>query len=225
MVIESLDKSNKVLLVYIDGLSYELYEKAVKTGNIPYMASLNKGIKALTVYPPITDVAFASMVTGKTPKYTGIHNREKKPLSVDTIFDIANQQGKKSKVIEGNIRILTSQVETILNIDLNNNGTIDDEIYDSAMKELQAPPDFLIVHFHSYDDIAHVYGPNSKEAQAQLQLLDSYIEDMLNTFTGDVIITSDHGMHDEGDGGNHGMFISLDMLIPIILQRCEAGDL
>lgn len=218
MVLESLNMNNKILIIYIDGLGYELYEKAIKLDNIPYMASLNIGTKALTVYPPITDVAFASMVTGETPKYTGIHSREKNALLVPTIFDIASQNGKNSKIIEGNIKILTSDAPTILNIDENKNGTIDDEIYKSAMEEIQNPPHIFLVHFHSYDDMGHKYGPSSQEALAQLTVLDSYIEDIVNSFTGDVIITSDHGMHNEKDGGSHGAFSSLDMFIPIILK-------
>lgn len=215
-VLESINKGNKVLIIYIDGLGYELYKDALNTGTIPYMASLNVGSKALTVYPPITDVTFASMVTGNTPKYTGIHNREKKPLLVPTIFDIASQKGKSSKVIEGNIKIITDEVQTILNIDENKNGTIDDEIYKCAMTEIQNPPHILLVHFHSYDDFGHKYGPSSQEVLAQLSILDSYIENILKDYAGDVIITSDHGMHNVEDGGEHGDFLSSDMFIPIV---------
>lgn len=85
MVMEAVDNNDKVLILYIDGLGYELYEKAANGGYIPYLASLGKASKALTVYPPITDVTFASMVTGETPKHTGIHSREKKPVLADTM--------------------------------------------------------------------------------------------------------------------------------------------
>lgn len=219
MVLEALDKDNDVLLIYIDGLGYEVYENAMKLGIIPHMASLSKGIEALTVYPPITDVTFASMITGETPKYTGIHNRDKKPLLVPTIFDIANEMGKTSKVIEGNIKIITDEVETILNIDENNNGTIDDEIYRVAMEEIKKPPNILLVHFHSVDDMGHLYGHKSQKTLDQLSLLDLYIFDLLEHFTGEVIITSDHGMHDDVNGGSHGAFDKLDMFIPIIRKN------
>jgi len=225
-VLESIDKDNKVLIIYIDGLGYELYKEAIDSGNIPYMASQNMGAKALTVYPSITDVTFAAMVTGNTPKYTGIHSREKKPLLVPTIFDIASQKGKSSKVIEGNIKIITDEVQTILNIDDNNNGIIDDEIYKCAMNAIPYPPDILLVHFHSYDDFGHKYGPDSKEALEQLGVLDSYIENIVKDYTGDIIITSDHGMHsaDHGmhsayHGGEHGTFSPSDIFIPIICKK------
>ncbi|MFA7573688.1 MAG: alkaline phosphatase family protein [Lutispora sp.] len=215
----SMGDNKNVLIMYIDGLGYEIYEKALKTGIIPYISSLGTAKKALTVYPPITDVTFASMVTGTTPKYTGIHNRDKKPMPVHTMFDIATQKGKSSKVIEGNIKILTDKVDTILNIDENKNGTIDDEIYEKAMEEIQNPPHILLVHFHSYDDFGHKYGPSSQEALEQLKVLDSYIEDIMKDYQGDVIITSDHGMHDEADGGSHGIFSSSDLFIPMITKN------
>lgn len=215
MALKSLDNDNKVLIIYIDGLGYDLYKKAIDLGIIPCLESTGIAEKALTVYPTITDVTFAAMVTGTTPKYTGIHNREKKPLEIPTIFDKAAEMGKTSKVIEGNIKIIIDEVETILNIDENNNGTIDDEIYNKALEELKNPPDVLLVHFHSYDDFGHKYGPNSDEALAQLSILDSYIKNMLHNYDGDVIITSDHGMHDEGGGGAHGSFSESDLFIPI----------
>lgn len=216
MVLELVDKDRKVLLIYIDGMGYGIYEKAANAGCLPYIAALGRGMKAMTVYPSITDVTFASMVTGETPKYTGIHNRDKKSMPVETIFDIVSKKGKSSKVIEGDIKILTDEVETVLNIDENKNGTIDDEIYACAMKELQNPPDVLLVHFHSFDDMGHEYGPDSEEAIAQLSVLDSFVENMAAGYTGEVIITADHGMHEYEGGGSHGAFLYSDMFIPII---------
>lgn len=219
MVLKSLESNDSILIIYIDGLGYELYEESINLGYLPYISTLEKGAKALTVYPSITDVTFTSMVTGETPKYTGIHSRDKKKLEVDTIFDIASQQGKSSKIIEGNMRIVIDEVETVLNIDENKNDTIDDEIYETAMIELENPTDVLLVHFHSYDDFGHKYGPDSTQALKQLKVLDSYVENMVSKFSGKVIITSDHGMHNVGNGGEHGTFLSLDMFIPIIVKK------
>ena len=218
-ILLSISEGRKVLLIYIDGLGYSLYEKALDEGIIPFISAFDKGEKAITVYPPITDVTFASMVTGETPKYTGIHNRDKKLLMVESVFGIAKRFGKGSKVIEGDIRILTCDVDTVLNIDENKDGFIDDEIYRSALNELKNPTDIFLVHFHSYDDLAHLYGPASMEALDQLSVLDGYTEDIVMNFDGDIIITADHGMHDDGDGGSHGNFCAEDLFIPIITER------
>lgn len=215
-VLKHISKGEDTLVIYLDGLGYEDYEKALAAGSLPFISSQGTGVQALTVYPSITDVTFASMVTGKTPRYTGIHDREKKPLKVQTIFDAAALAGKTSKLIEGNMRIIIDEVDTVLNIDENKNGTIDDEIFNCAMKELVNPPGLLLVHFHSFDDFGHEYGPESKEAMAQLAVLDSYLESMLKGYDGHVIITADHGMHADNSGGSHGSFSASDMFIPII---------
>lgn len=215
-VLDSLDMNKNVLVIYIDGLGYESYRKAYDSGSIPYISLLGSGTMASTVYPSITDVTFASMVTGRTPKYTGIHSREKKPLPVPTIFDAAADMGKRALIIEGNIRIVIDEVETVLNIDEDKNGIIDDEIYDRTLREIKDPPGLLLVHFHSYDDIAHKFGPDSEEARKQLEVLDTYIQDILKEYDGDVIITADHGMHGTESGGKHGTFSAEDMFVPII---------
>ncbi len=218
MALKSLEQNRDVLIIYIDGLGFELYEKAIELGIIPYISSLEKGDVALTAFPPITDVTFASMVTGVTPKYTGIHNRDKKIMPVPTIFEMAERMGKNALLIEGDMRILIGEFETILNIDENNDGFIDDEIYNRALKELESPPNLLLVHFHSYDDLAHSYGPASKEALDQLSVLDGYTRDIAKKYRGDIIITADHGMYNEDNGGSHGIFCSEDLLIPIIVE-------
>lgn len=215
-VLDSLKRGNNVLVIYIDGFGYELYRKASDHGSIPYLSSLGSAIKANTVYPSITDVAFASMVTGRTPKYTGIHNREKKQLPVPTIFDAVAESGKRALLIEGNTRIIIDEVETVLNIDEDKNGTIDDEIYERTLKELEDPPKLLMVHFHSFDDAGHKYGPDSVESMQQLKILDTYVKDILEEYPGDVIITADHGMHGTESDGMHGTFTPEDMFIPII---------
>lgn len=218
--LESLNDDKKVLIVYIDGLGYDLYEKAIEKGFVPHISSMGTAVKALTVYPTITDVTFASMVTGTTPVHTGIMSREKKLLKIPTIFDKAAEMGKTSKVIEGNMQIIIDEVETILNIDENNNGTIDDEIYKRALEEMKNPPDILLIHFHSYDDFAHKYGPSSEKALSQLNMLDSYVKELVDRFDGNVIITSDHGMHDDNEGrGLHGSFREEDLFIPIIYEK------
>jgi len=215
-VLDSLDRDTNVLVIYIDGLGYEACSKAANGGTISYISSLGSVFRANTVYPPITDVTFASMVTGMTPKHTGIHDREKKPLAVPTIFDAAAERGKEALLIEGNIRIIIDEAETVLNTDQNKNGTIDDEIYACALQEIKAPPQLLLIHFHSYDDFAHKYGPASEEAMKRLKVLDTYIQDLLKKYDGDVIITADHGMHGTESGGEHGTFSVEDMFIPMI---------
>ncbi|HHY78593.1 MAG TPA: hypothetical protein GX498_08870, partial [Clostridiales bacterium] len=63
-------------------------------------------------------------------------------------------------------------------------------------------------------------GPSSEKALSQLNMLDSYVKELVDRFDGNVIITSDHGMHDDNEeGGLHGSFREEDLFIPIIYEK------
>ena len=51
----------------------------------------------------------------------------------------------------------------------------------------------------------------------RIKTTDSYIEQLASEWDGKIIITSDHGMHDTEEGGNHGEFMFEDMVVPYIL--------
>ncbi|MDI3481450.1 MAG: hypothetical protein PWQ97_1105 [Tepidanaerobacteraceae bacterium] len=215
-ILEKAEQGRKVMVVYIDGMGYEIYEKAKGKDCIPFLSSLGNPQKALTVFPPITDVTYSSMVTGKTPAYTGIRSRGDSDLKCDTVFETLSRSGKRCIVVEGNIKILKDDSATVLNIDENKDGFIDDEIFDSSLKQMKDRPDVMLVHFHSYDDLAHEYGPYSLKAMKQLQIIDGWTEKLVGNWDGDIIVTADHGLHEEGEGGNHGSFCPEDIFIPII---------
>jgi len=209
-------QGRKVMVVYIDGMGYGTYERAQAKDSLPFISSLGKPQKALTVFPPITDVAFSSMVTGETPACTGIKSRGDSGLKCDTVFESLSRSGKKCTVVEGNIKILKDDSNTVLNIDENKDGFIDDEIFASGLKQMEVGPDVLLVHFHSYDDLAHEYGPYSPEAMKQLEKIDGWTQQLVENWDGDIIVAADHGLHEEGNGGNHGSFCPEDLFIPII---------
>lgn len=215
-VLEKVEQGEKVMVIYVDGLGYDIYEKAKGQGYLPFISSFGKAQKALTVFPPITDVAFTSMVTGKTPLHTGIKKRGDSELKCDTVFDKLSRLGKKFVVVEGNIKILNDDVSPVLNTDENKNGLVDDEILNSSIKEIKDDPDVLLVHFHSYDDMAHKYGPYAPEAMKQLKVIDDWTKELVNSWKGYAIIVSDHGMHEEDGAGTHGSFCREDLYIPLI---------
>ena len=156
------------------------------------------------------------MITGKPPVENGVLNRSYRELNVDTIFDEEDKLSKKSVLIEGDIKILNTSIQPILNIDKNDNGITDDEIYNCALEELNNNYDLMLVHFHSVDDFGHKYGPYAAETLDQLEAIDDYIKTLIDSWDGKVLIIADHGMHKDGDGGNHGEFRSEDMFIPYI---------
>ncbi|MTI70355.1 MAG: hypothetical protein FH751_08920 [Firmicutes bacterium] len=212
-----IENDEKVLAIFLDGFGYKQYEYAALNGYIPFMSTLEIK-KAMSVYKPVTNAGFAAMITGKIPKENGVLNRSYRKLKVDTIFDKVDKLGKEGILIEGDIKILDTSIEPKLNIDLNNNSTIDDEIYNLAMKEIKKNTDFLMLHFHGIDNIGHKTGHLSKETMESIKIHDEYVKNLVKNWEGKVIMTSDHGMHTVKEGGDHGQVRVEDIFVPYIIK-------
>jgi predicted AlkP superfamily pyrophosphatase or phosphodiesterase len=222
-VLQYTAAGKKVMVIYIDGLGYDNYVRLSGEGIMPFISACGSLEKAVTVYPPITDVAFTSMTTGVTPLKHGIRKRGDTGLKAETVFESLANQGKSYRLVEADIKILKADIKTTLNIDENRNGTIDDEIFQSALEAASEGPDLLMVHFHSFDDTGHRFGPYSAEARACAGLLDGYVGKLREQWKGEIIITADHGMHEEGEGGSHGDYKPEDMYIPVIDSAAYEG--
>jgi predicted AlkP superfamily pyrophosphatase or phosphodiesterase len=190
----------------------------VENNQMPFMGNLSKAEMALSVYRPVTNSGMAAMLTGQPPHVNGISDRSNRDPKVETIFDYLHLNGKSSMLIEGNTSILNLNTNTLLNPDRNNNGHTDDEVYESAVENMN-DVDFLMVHFHGLDDSGHTYGDFAKETMTKLLEIDGYVESLVSLWDGMVIITSDHGMHSTDTGGYHGVFRYEDMIVPYIITE------
>ncbi|MGI5838680.1 MAG: alkaline phosphatase family protein [bacterium] len=213
-----IGQGEKVMIVYVDGLSYEQFRRAKESGAVPNLA-LGKAERAMSVYLPVTNCCFAAMLTGEYPDVNGVHSRKDREPLVPTILDVLQEQQKKAAIIEGQINILKVNGEIVLNTDKNGNGINDDDIFNCAAGYLSRDYDYLMVHFHGVDDAGHSYGPEAGEYHRHLQLLDGYIGQLREGWTGKIIVLSDHGMHRTEDGGSHGEFRSEDMFVPYIVYE------
>ena len=165
------------------------------------------------------------MVTGRPPKTTGVTKRGIHQLSCETIFDYAAERGLTSFASEGDTQILALPGAVLeLSPDLNGNGTGDDEIFGCAM-ESRDGCDLIFVHFHSVDDASHENGPGSAEARQALEQADKWCAELMDGFDGLVIVTADHGQHEQdgtGDAayadrkGTHGDFAVSDIFVPFM---------
>ncbi len=217
-----LKENEPVLIIFLDGFSWNNYEKAKADGLIPNISQFKDIKKATTIFPPITPVGYAAMVSGETPSINGIKNRNVHILNCDTIFDKAETMGKKTCVIEGDGVAIELATEVILNPDSNENGLTDDEVHVSAMEKLRIGNyDLMLIHLHGIDDTSHSYGPDSPETYKQIAEIDKIVADFLKLWEGNVIIVADHGQHTVNEPardrkGNHGDFCPEDMFIPFI---------
>lgn len=214
-----LEQGERVLAIFIDGFGYHQYLHAIREGHAPYLSTLPLSDKALAVYPPITNVGFAAMITGKSPEENGVYARNQRQLKVPTIFAEATAMGKKAGLIKGGIQILDLEIEPVFNLDLNKNGTADDEIFETAREKLRENYDFLMLHFKHVDATGHSYGDLDAHTLEAISTMDSYLEKLVQEWDGLVIITCDHGMHSAESEGDHGLFRFEDMVVPYLIVR------
>lgn len=211
-----IENGQNVMVIFLDGFSYAQYEYAINDGLTPYLASLPRAEKATTYFKPVTNVGFAAMITGTGPDENGIHDRSFRNLST-SIFTILNEKGLKSLLIEADIRILDHGANEILNTDRNKNGSIDDEVFERAMKESDKEYNYMLVHFHKIDDCGHSSGPFGEETLDQIRMSDKYVDELISSFSGKIIVTADHGMHKTETGGSHGQARFEDFIVPYLI--------
>jgi len=215
-------RTDHVLLLFLDGFGYVRYEEALEQGLIPNLAAVGTPRLGLTVYPPVTVVASAVMLTGAPPAVNGVEQRGTRMTEAETFMDVAAAAGLQVAAVEGNaLAFNLRNADLQLSGDRDGDGQSDDNVLANALAVLQAGmPDMLWVHFHGIDDAGHTYGPNTAEENARVAAVDAAVGEILATLPPDtvVLILADHGMHtvqEAGRLGNHGHLIARDMFIPV----------
>ena len=199
-----LAQGEQVLIIKLDGLGWNMLEHA------PFIQSLGPR-QALAAYPPITPTGLAAMLTGKTGEQHGIQRRGIRTLEAEDIFEIAAQQGHATVFISTRTAHINTSLVPMLARD-------DADAFMLAQQALADQPDLLFVHFKGIDDTAHAHGPYAEQTQQTISEIDAFLQILVEQFDGRVIITSDHGLHETPDGGNHGLFLPEDMLVPYVIR-------
>jgi hypothetical protein len=210
-----LERGERVLIVELDGWGWEMYSRAHQ----PYLGGLG-AMKAMAVFPPLSPVGLASMLSGELPVVHGIHDRSTREGASEDIFAKAVAMGRKAIYIEGSTSLIRTSLTPVLSPDLNGLNGTDDEVYDNAKNAMAENPGLLFVHFHGIDDAATAYGPYAPETLAKITYIDSLVADLAAGWYGRIIITADHGLHLTPEGisaGDHGVFCAEDMLVPYIM--------
>jgi predicted AlkP superfamily phosphohydrolase/phosphomutase len=214
-----LNKTGRIVLIYVDALGYDRYMDARSNGLVNNISSLGEPIKAVCVFPSVTQANAKSMATGLAPNMSKGDFRSYEPEG-KTIVEILNEQGQYAVWVDGQSPPVNIS-STVYRLDANGDDSADDEVVDAAIWEYRTGSKLTILHFKSTDLEMHDYGPYSPEARASLQTADSLIGILLASMDGNttVIVYSDHGCHNIYNGGNHGTLLPDDMYIPIIVGR------
>ena len=90
-----------VVYVFIDGLGYRRYQAVANQGIMPFLNSLGEPIVALSVYPSVTKVSSAAMLTGAMPQENGVRDSSTRSTETETILDVLAAAGRSSIAVEG----------------------------------------------------------------------------------------------------------------------------
>ena len=209
-----LESGEKVLVILVDGFGYHQYEYAKEQGHIPFLSTLPPPEMAMSAFPSITPVNVAASLTGELPHINGVVSRNVRRADVPTIFAWCLDQGLNSAAVIGPISAIEFEIDAIFSLDLNQDGSTDDEKTENALGIIGEGYDLVFVHYKDVDIAGHSYGDLHRETMEALRGNDAYIEELLSQWQGAVIIYADHGMRSTEDGGDHGALLSEDMFIP-----------
>lgn len=212
-------KADRVVLYHADAVGQYIWQKYTNLFAPVYRYS-SLSLPFLSTVQSVTPVAHASMYTGLDPKCHGIETYIRPKLQCSTLFDVLLEQGKK-------VAIIAQTDSTFLHIfagreldyfEYSNNIEIREKALELIAKDEY---DLISIHTFEYDNAAHAYGPESKEALNAISLeAETYalLAKELIKFKNEhnILLTysPDHGQHlTEGGSGAHGSKLTEDMNI------------
>jgi len=210
--------ASRIVVIYVDALSWYRYLWASR--DMKNISSLGTPVLATSVYPSISNVNAAAMLTGVWPEKSGIDVWENRTMLVDTVFDRAKKQGVSYAWVDGP-RPPVSLKDGIIRTPPYNNNRYDDAVMNRAIAEYRNGTRLLYVHIFWTDQALHSTGPYSSESLVAIRNADMLVGRMLNNIMPGtlVMVVSDHGGHDvEGGRGDHGTLLPQDMLVPIFMR-------
>ncbi|MGR5128218.1 alkaline phosphatase family protein [Photobacterium swingsii] len=227
--------SNKVILVVLDGLNYQVARDCMG-----YLNGLIEQQRA-TLYPiqcelpSMSRPLYECILTGIRPVESGIVNNEIARLSHhDSIFSIAKSQGKVTAaaayhwVSELYNRAPYNAVRDRMTNDETMNiqhGCFyhwdhypDEALFlDAEYLRRTYNPDFLLIHPMNIDDIGHKFGLDSRQYRNSARGADIYLSNYIEQWLTDgyqVIVTSDHGMNNDL---SHGGILAEEREVPFFV--------
>ncbi|WP_411328490.1 alkaline phosphatase family protein [Eubacterium callanderi] len=223
--LECLKNHEKIMIIELDGFGLNIYRKALSSGKLPFLSS-HPMRPAMTVFRPVSHSGLAAMLTGTTPDVNGIHNRKGRTLLMPDVFERCMAMGKECAYIEGYSKLINTSEEPVLNPSRGGT-TTDKAVFESALKAAEKQPDLLFIHFHGIDDDATTYGPYASETMERVLKNDIMVSRLAEEWTGSIIVTADHGLHEEtgyDSRGSHGIFCAEDMLVPYIYIKKDTTE-
>ncbi|MGV2990232.1 alkaline phosphatase family protein [Vibrio sp. E150_011] len=227
--------SNKVILVVLDGLNYQVARDCMG-----YLNGLIEQQKA-TLYPlqcelpSMSRPLYECILTGVTPVLSGIVNNQIVRLSKhDSVFSLAKEQGRVTAaaayhwVSELYNRAPYDAVRDRFTDDVQLNiqhGHFyhwdhypDEALFlDAESLRQKHQPDFLLIHPMNIDDAGHKFGLNSSQYRNTARHADIYLSNYIEKWLAEgyqILVTSDHGMNDDL---SHGGILPEEREVPLFV--------
>lgn len=209
--------ADRVVLYHADAVGLYIWQK-YNNRFAPVYRHTSMALPFVSTVESVTPVAHASMYTGLDPAGHGIETYVRPQLTCDTLFDQLIAAGKK-------VAIIAMADSTFLHIFQGRNLDYFEaknaaEIQEKALELIAGDQyDVISIHTFEYDDAAHAFGPESKQALNAVSIEAegfAKIAEELKKFTGKhrILLTysPDHGQHlTEGGAGAHGSKMIEDM--------------
>lgn len=200
----ALLRSRRVLVIYIDGLGYDLYRRVP----LPFIRETFCCAATRSVFPPLTQPCMASMLTGTLPDAHGIFTRRDHRPRLPSLLSVPG-----SVLVEADSAPLCLEQPPVLTVPAPGEST-DAAVLRAALPLAAGDAPLLIVHFHGLDDEEHAVGDDAARLAGKLREIDDAVRALCAAFTGTAILCADHGVHAEGGAGAHGSFDYRDMFVP-----------
>ena len=210
-------KADRCVLYHADAVGMYIWQKYPDLF-APVYKHTSMCIPFVSTVESVTPVAHASMYTGLDPKDHGIETYVRPKLECDTLFDRLIEDGKK-------VAIIAMTDSTFLHIfagreldyfEVKNPSEVLEKSLELIEKDIY---DVISIHTFEYDDAAHAFGPESKEAlnavSIEAENFDKIAHCLIkNKKDHNILLTysPDHGQHlTEGGRGSHGSKMIEDM--------------
>lgn len=209
--------ADRVVLYHADAVGHYIWQK-YNNRFAPVYRHTSMSIPFVSTVESVTPVAHASMYTGLDPAGHGIETYVRPQLTCDTLFDRWIAAGKK-------VAIIAMTDSTFLHIfagreldyfEVKNAS----EVREKALELLATDAyDVISIHTFEYDNAAHAFGPESKQALNAVSIEAEVFAELAQALKPlgekhNILLTysPDHGQHlTEGGTGAHGSKLIEDM--------------
>lgn len=211
--------ADRAVLYHADAVGHHIWQKYTSLF-APVYQHTSLSVPFLSTVESVTPVAHATMYTGLDPEGHGILTYVRPQLTCDTFFDVLLRGGRKAAIV-------AQEDSTFLHIFKGRKLDYFEaanavEVQEKSL-ELIAKNEYDVISIHTfdYDNAAHAFGPESKQALNAVSLeaegFHRIAEAVRTSYAGHrtlLTYSPDHGQHPVlGGTGAHGSKMPEDMNI------------